>query len=216
MLLKKIKTFNRNITMNKTLEQTIENISQLPIKEERKEILSPLISYLQEKRDKKETIRINYICTHNSRRSHLGQIWMQTLANHFNIDSITTYSGGTEATAMATPIVETLKNQGFKIQKLSEERNPVYAIKFDLSSLPIIGFSKKYDNEFNPNSSFAAIMTCSEADGGCPFVAGSEIRIPINYEDPKISDNTDAQSEVYLIRSNQIASEMYYVLSQLN
>ncbi len=59
-------------------------------------------------------------------------------------------------------------------------------------------------------------MTCSEADGGCPFVAGSEIRVPITYEDPKISDNTDKQSEVYLTRSNQIASEMYYVLSQLN
>ncbi|CAL2093539.1 Protein-tyrosine-phosphatase [Tenacibaculum sp. 190524A05c] len=216
MLLKKFKTFNRNITMNKTLEQTIDNISQIPIKEERKEILNPLISYLQEKRDKKEAIRINYICTHNSRRSHLGQIWMQTLANHFNIDSITTYSGGTEATAIAKPIVDTLKNQGFKVQKLSEESNPVYAIKYDLTSLPIIGFSKKYDDEFNPNSNFAAIMTCSEADGGCPFVAGSEIRVPITYEDPKISDNTDTQSEVYLTRSNQIASEMYYVLSQLN
>ncbi|AUC14465.1 protein-tyrosine-phosphatase [Tenacibaculum sp. SZ-18] len=202
--------------MNQRLEQTIKNISSLPISEERKEILKPLLSYLQKKRNNDESIRINYICTHNSRRSHLGQIWMQTLASHFNIDTITTYSGGTEATAMAKPIVETLKNQGFEIQQLSQEQNPVYAIKYDLESLPVIGFSKKYDNEFNPNSGFAAIMTCSEADGGCPFVAGSEIRVPITYEDPKISDNTDKQSEVYLTRSNQIASEMYYVLSQLN
>ncbi len=202
--------------MNQRLEQTIKNISSLPISEERKEVLKPLLSYLQKKRNNDESIRINYICTHNSRRSHLGQIWMQTLASHFNIDTITTYSGGTEATAMAKPIVETLKNQGFEIQQLSQEQNPVYAIKYDPKSLPVIGFSKKYDNEFNPNSGFAAVMTCSEADGGCPFVAGSEIRIPITYEDPKISDNTDKQSEVYLTRSNQIASEMYYVLSQLN
>lgn len=202
--------------MNQRLEQTIKNISSLHISEERKEVLKPLLSYLQKKRNNNESIRINYICTHNSRRSHLGQIWMQTLAKHFNINTITTYSGGTEATAMAKPIVETLKNQGFEIQQLSQEQNPVYAVKYDLKSLPVIGFSKKYDNEFNPNSGFAAIMTCSEADGGCPFVAGSEIRVPITYEDPKISDNTDKQSEVYLTRSNQIASEMYYVLSQLN
>lgn len=202
--------------MNKELEKTIENISFLPISEIRKEILYPFIDYLQKKIDKNELIRINYICTHNSRRSHLGQIWMQTLAKYFNINSITTYSGGTEATSIALPIIQTLEHQGFEIKKLSEGQNPIYAIKFDSTCHPIIGFSKKYDNKFNPNSSFAAIMTCSEADGGCPFVAGSEIRIPITYEDPKISDNTDKQSEVYLTRSNQIASEIYYVLSKLN
>ncbi|TCP26988.1 arsenate reductase [Tenacibaculum skagerrakense] len=202
--------------MNKELEKTIENISFLPISEIRKEILYPFIDYLQKKIDKNELIRINYICTHNSRRSHLGQIWMQTLAKYFNINSITTYSGGTEATSIALPIIQTLEHQGFEIKKLSEGQNPIYAIKFDSTCHPIISFSKKYDNKFNPNSSFAAIMTCSEADGGCPFVAGSEIRIPITYEDPKISDNTDKQSEVYLTRSNQIASEIYYVLSKLN
>ena len=202
--------------MNKELEKTIENISFLPISEIRKEILYPFIDYLQKKIDKNELIRINYICSHNSRRSHLGQIWMQTLAKYFNINSITTYSGGTEATSIALPIIQTLEHQGFEIKKLSEGQNPIYAIKFDSTCHPIIGFSKKYDNKFNPNSSFAAIMTCSEADGGCPFVAGSEIRIPITYEDPKISDNTDKQSEVYLTRSNQIASEIYYVLSKLN
>lgn len=202
--------------MNKELEKTIENISFLPISEIRKEILYPFIDYLQKKIDKNELIRINYICSHNSRRSHLGQIWMQTLAKYFNINSITTYSGGTEATSIALPIIQTLEHQGFEIQKLSEGQNPIYAIKFDSTCHPIIGFSKKYDNKFNPNSSFAAIMTCSEADGGCPFVAGSEIRIPITYEDPKISDNTDKQSEVYLTRSNQIASEIYYILSKLN
>jgi arsenate reductase len=202
--------------MNKKLIETIKDIASLEITEKRREILTPLITYLQEKKDKNQPIRINFICTHNSRRSHLGQVWMQTLSKYFNINSITTYSGGTETTAMAKPIVETLKNQGFEIQKLSKEENPVYAIKYDSTSLPIVGFSKKYDNQFNPASSFAAIMTCSEADGGCPFVAGSEIRIPITYEDPKISDNTNKQSEVYITRSNQIASEMYYVLSQLN
>ncbi|WP_442266991.1 low molecular weight phosphatase family protein [Tenacibaculum sp. ZS6-P6] len=202
--------------MNTDLIKTIEKISSLEITNERKEKLKPLITYIKEKRTKKEDIRINFICTHNSRRSHLGQIWMQTLANHFNIKNIITYSGGTEATALAHPIAETLKNQGFEISIISENTNPVYAIKYDEVSHPIIGFSKRYDDSFNPSSKFAAVMTCSQADEGCPFVSGTDKRIAITYEDPKISDNTDKQIQTYLERSNQIASEMYFVLSQLN
>ena len=201
--------------MNQKLTETIKEISNLPITQERKEILTPFVTYLQEKIDKKEPIMVNFICTHNSRRSHLGQIWMQTIANHFNIANVTTYSGGTEATAMAKPIIATLIAQGFEITPISEEPNPVNAVKFDADLHPVICFSKKYDNSFNPKANFLAIMTCSSADKGCPFVAGSEKRIPVTYIDPKISDNTDIEAQTYLERSNQIASEMYYVLSLL-
>ncbi|SNR15194.1 arsenate-mycothiol transferase ArsC [Tenacibaculum jejuense] len=202
--------------MNKALIKTIENIASLSVDKKRQEVLYPLVDYIKEKRTKNEDININFICTHNSRRSHLGQIWMQTLANYFNIKNIKTYSGGTEATALANPIAETLKNQGFDINIIGENTNPVYAIKYDEVSHPIIGFSKRYDDSFNPSSKFAAIMTCSQADEGCPFIAGTDKRIAITYEDPKISDHTDKQAQTYLERSNQIASEMYFVLSQLN
>jgi len=215
MLLKNFTLINRNITMNTKLKETIESIAKFEIPENRKEILNPFIEYLNEKISKNEKIAINFICTHNSRRSHLGQIWTQTLAKYLDLDTITTYSGGTENTAVATPIIKTLSNQGFAITKLSENNNPIYAISYDENTHPIIGFSKKYHDEFNPTSNFAAIMTCSQADGGCPFVAGSEKRIPITYEDPKIADNTDLEQKTYTERSNQIASEMYYVLSHL-
>lgn len=201
--------------MNTKLIETIDFISKLSIQEERKNVLAPLADYLQNKLDKNEPINLNFICTHNSRRSHLGQIWMQSLANHFNLKTITTYSGGTEATAMAKPIIKTLSNQGFEVRQISQNANPIYTIKYDTVSHPIICFSKTYFNEFNPETNFTAIMTCSQADDGCPFVAGSEKRIPITYEDPKISDNTELEEQTYLERSNQIASEMYYVLSQL-
>ncbi len=202
--------------MNKELIKTIENIASLSVSEERKEVLFPLVAYIKEKQTKNEDININFICTHNSRRSHLGQIWMQTLASHFKINNLKTYSGGTEETALATPIVTTLEKQGFDINVIGNNENPVYGIKYDETSHPIIGFSKRYDNPFNPNTSFAAVMTCSQADEGCPFVAGTEKRIAITYEDPKISDNTNLEAETYLERSNQIASEMYFILSQLN
>lgn len=58
-------------------------------------------------------------------------------------------------------------------------------------------------------------MTCSQADEGCPYIAGAEKRIPVRYEDPKSSDKTPQQNEIYTQRSLQIASEMFYVFSSL-
>ena len=81
--------------------------------------------------------------------------------------------------------------------------------------MPIIGYSKTYEDPFNPQSEFAAIMTCSQADGDCPFIAGAEKRIPITYEDPKAFDNTPQQFKKYQERSLQIATELFYVFSQI-
>jgi arsenate reductase len=109
----------------------------------------------------------------------LSQVWAQTASAYFNIKNVFCYSGGTEATAMFSMIAKTLESQGFKIKTISEGSNPVYTIKYADNEHPIIGFSKTYDDTFNPQSEFVAIMTCSQADGGCPFIAGAEKRIPI-------------------------------------
>ena len=197
------------------IEKVVSSFKFNDITSERKKTLQPLIDFIQLKIETQDDIRLNLICTHNSRRSHLSQVWAQTAAHYYGIKNVFCYSGGTEATAMFPKVAETLKNTGFKIQKLSEENNPVYAIKFADNQSPIIGFSKAYDDDFNPESGFAAIMTCSQADGGCPFIAGAEKRIPITFEDPKAFDNTPQQTEKYQERSLQIATEMFYVFSQI-
>ena len=194
----------------------ISELNTDSISEKRKDVLQPLINYIQEKVDSKNSIRINFICTHNSRRSHLSQIWAQTMAAYFNLENVTCYSGGTEVTALFPKITETLTNSGFKINAISEEKNPVYSIKYSANEHPIIGFSKKLTDDFNPTSNFAAIMTCSQADGGCPFITGAEKRIPITFEDPKIFDKTPLQTQKYQERSEQIATELYYIFSQIN
>lgn len=196
--------------------EVINSLDVARISEERKELLKELIEYIQEKAINNDEIRLNFICTHNSRRSHLSQVWAQTMAHYFQINNVFCYSGGTEATALFPMVVTTLQEKGFQIQSLAEGKNPIYSIKFSKKEPPIIGFSKVYDHPFNPTSSFAAIITCSQADTGCPFIAGTEKRIPITYEDPKVSDNTFKQTEVYSNRSLQIATEMYYVFSQIN
>ncbi len=201
--------------MYSALAKTIEKIELKNINEERKTTLKPLIDYIQQKVDKKQEININFICTHNSRRSHLAQIWAQVASKYFNIPEVNCYSGGTEETALFPKVSETLINQGLTIFRISDNDNPVYAIKYSENALPIIGFSKKYDSPFNPVSGFAAVMTCSHADGACPFIAGAEKRIPITFQDPKLSDNTPEQSQVYAERSLEIANEMFYVFSMI-
>jgi len=201
--------------MNSNLKSIIDTISSNSISEERKIVLQPLVDYIQSKIIENNEIRLNFICTHNSRRSHLSQIWAQIMAFYFGIKNVYCYSGGTEATAMFPKVVETLQHQGFDVQKLSETDNPVYAIKFDENQHPIVCFSKTYFDDFNPKTNFGAIMTCNNADEGCPMVFGAEARFSIKYDDPKAFDNTDVMDKKYAERSLEIASEMYYVFSQI-
>ena len=203
------------ITLFPEIEKVIRTLDYKSISAERKIVLQPLIDYIQAKTSNLQEIRLNLICTHNSRRSHLSQVWAQTAAAHFNIKNVFCYSGGTEATALFPMAAQTLEQSGFKIKTIAAGTNPIYAIKYGENEHPIVGFSKTYDDDFNPQSEFAAIMTCSQADGGCPFIAGAEKRIPITFEDPKAFDNTPQQAEKYLERSLQIATEMFYVFSQI-
>ena len=195
------------------IKTQIEELDTNSITSERKQILQSLIDYIQDKVYANAIINLNFICTHNSRRSHLSQVWGQTLANHYAISNVFSYSGGTEATALFLSAAEALESSGFKITKLSEEANPVYAIKYSKTAHAVIGFSKTFDSEFNPKTEFAAIMTCSSADKGCPFIAGAEKRILMTFEDPKAFDNTPMQAEKYKERSLQIATELKYVFS---
>ncbi|WP_339610288.1 protein-tyrosine-phosphatase [uncultured Planktosalinus sp.] len=197
------------------IKATIKSLDINSITNERKENLQTLADYIQNKVQQNKDVRLNFICTHNSRRSHLSQVWAQTLATYFKIPGVTVYSGGTESTAMFPFVGKTLREQGFEITTLSEGKNPVYAIAFNENSHPVIGFSKTYNHPFNPLSGFAAIMTCSQANEGCPFIAGAEKRIPITFEDPKAFDNTPQQAVQYFERSIQIATELFYVFSKI-
>lgn len=204
-----------NTSIFPSIENEVRSFQFETISPERKAILLPLIDFIQEKVNNEQNIRLNFICTHNSRRSHLSQVWAQTAAAHFNVKNVFCYSGGTEATALFPMAAKTLEQAGFEVKPLSEGKNPVYSIKYSENEHPIIGFSKTYDDNFNPQSAFAAILTCSNADNGCPFIAGAEKRIPITFEDPKAFDNTPQQEEKYKERSMQIATELFYVFSQI-
>ena len=175
-----------------------------------------MVAFIQEKKTAQAPIKLHFICTHNSRRSHLSQIWAQAMAAYYKVPHVLSYSGGTEATAIYPMVVKTLGAQGFEIHPVSEGVNPVYSIHYSENGLALLGFSKTLDHAVNPSNGFAAIMTCDAADQGCPFIAGAEQRIGLTYKDPKASDGTPQQESVYLERSIQIATELKYVFSRIS
>jgi len=185
------------------------------LSEERKKNLQLIADYIQAKKTAGEAVKLVYICTHNSRRSHFGQVWSAVAAAYYNISKVSTFSGGTEATAFHPNAIEALRQLGFQIEGNASETNPVYTVRFgDHESTEC--FSKVYNHPSNPQSSFAAIMTCSDAEENCPFIPGVELRVATTYNDPKAFDGTPQQDQAYRERSQQIALETLYVFSLIH
>lgn len=201
-------------TLNKTIEQFRENVDTIP--QERKSALEKLAAGIKTMVDNSGRANIIFICTHNSRRSHFGQVWAHFAAAFHGLGNlIHTFSGGTEATAFHPNAIAALSHAGFLIET-DELNNPISTLKFSDDTSPITCFSKVYNDPVNPQSDFIAVMTCSDADENCPYIPGASQRFTITYDDPKISDGTPIESNTYDERSLQIGTEMWYVMAILN
>ena len=200
------------MSLNSYIDRVLKNESGL--ESNRVQQLEPLSFYIFNKMFKGETANLNFICTHNSRRSQFGQIWLQMAAAYFKVELVKAYSGGTEETAFNPRAVATLLRAGFAVKE-GTGVNPKYEISSDLHTLNIVSFSKKYDHFENPKKYFCAVMTCSEADEACPVIFGADLRVKLLYEDPKSADGTDYEVNTYDERCFQIATEMFYVMKQV-
>jgi arsenate reductase (thioredoxin) len=194
-------------------EALIKNFKEIPA--ERKQLLEKLTAHLKEKLQDGKPLQLNYICTHNSRRSHMGQVWAAVAADFFKIKNVSTFSGGTQATAFNPNAIKALASAGFKIEKTTETANPIYKVWYANEAYATC-FSKVFDDEQNPKTNFLAVMTCSDADENCPFIPGCDLRLGTTYFDPKVFDDSILQDEKYTERSNQIAMECLYVFYKIN
>lgn len=189
----------------------------LLISEERKAKLILLADYISRKIKENQIPKLVVICTHNSRRSHIGQLWLAVGANYYGLPELETFSGGTEATAFNIRAVKAFQRIGFEISTQNETaENPIYEIKWKDEMQPYKAFSKKYEDEPNPKENFAAIMVCSSADEGCPIVFGCDFRLSLPYDDPKDYDDTKLEESKYDERVRQIGRDMLYVCSKFN
>lgn len=198
--------------MFKSLEtycnQSIARFNTIPT--ERTEQLRSLAALINET----SNVQLVFICTHNSRRSHFGQVWSQIAAHYYNKVKVQTYSGGTEATAFHPNAIAALERAGCRIHKSAVSDNPSYEISFGDTAPSMTCFSKEFNHSTNPASDFVAIMTCNSADEACPIVQGASHRVALTYLDPKVSDDTAAETQTYDERCQQIATEMLFLFSQ--
>jgi arsenate reductase (thioredoxin) len=200
--------------IKKYCDNLISQFNTIP--QERKELLERITYYISKKNVLNKPINLVYICTHNSRRSHFGQIWAKVASVYYNIKNVNTFSGGTEATAFNVNAINAIKRIGFEVKPVNNEKNTCYHVYYSTDDKPITCFSKVYDDIDNPKQEFIAIMTCSDAEENCPFIPGFELRISTTYNDPKEFDNTPLQDAKYDERCQQIALEIFYIFSKLN
>lgn len=185
------------------------------ISAERRQELQALAAFIRETQKAGKRPQLTFICTHNSRRSHMAQLWMAATMAYVGAGEVKTFSGGTEVTAFNPRAVKALVNAGFQIKSDSAATNPRYEVRWTNEVAPSICFSKHYAHESNPQQDFAAVMTCSQADEACPIVFGAAARFAIAYDDPKLADNTPEESQRYAERCQQISREMLYVAMEL-
>lgn len=190
------------------IEKNVSGLSQA-----RKSRLQKVSNYLREKHKNNEAAKLTFICTHNSRRSLMCQIWATAIADYYGIEQVHTFSGGTEVTAFNPRAAAAFERAGFKV-KAPKGKNPLYSVFYDSEAQPVEAFSKTFDDPRNPHNNFAAIMTCDEADRNCPFIPGASLRISLPYKDPKEADDTPDETQIYDDRCRQIATEMCYLMLQ--
>ena len=189
----------------------INKLDDTLIVDHRKDLLKPLRDYVVLKSKQKVDANLTFICTHNSRRSQLAQVWAKIISDYYGF-TINSFSGGTEVTNCNRRTIASFERMGFEVKNPGGE-NPHYELTYHEKRKPIIVFSKTFDDASNPKNNFAAVITCTNADENCPIISGAEKRISLPFEDPKIYDNSNQESEKYDERSRQIASEMKYIFN---
>lgn len=201
---------------------------------DRQDELKSLANYIAKSIKQDGTADVMFICTHNSRRSHFGQIWAAAAAQHLGIEGVRTYSAGTEATAFNVRAIAAVERAGMIVEHIPDPtllqkqdtsnpqlrfvnafdlNNKVMMVTYGKGAKPIFCFSKTMDHPVNPTVDFGAVMTCSSADAACPTVKGANFRVAIPYVDPKVSDGKPEEAATYDERCLQIATEMLWVMT---
>ncbi len=183
------------------------------ISEERRMVLNDLASKINLVLSESHSLNLLFVCTHNSRRSHMGQIWGSVAAHYFDLPLIS-YSAGTEITALHPSVIQMLMNEGFEIKSESIELNPEIQISFQ-SGASVSCFSKLIDDAHNPKDNFIALMMCTDAEANCPFVPGAHTRVAIPFNDPKAFDGTSQVLKAYSATMMEIGIQILYLFNQI-
>jgi arsenate reductase len=185
------------------------------ISDQRKIVLREIATTMATRLEQGQDANVTFICTHNSRRSHMSQIWAQTAAYYYGLDRVHAYSGGTQQTCCNPRTITAMRRAGFTIEDATAGDNPLYLVRYADDRPPVRAYSKLYNTDDNPKEGFIALMTCSSADKSCPVVRGAVARYAIHYADPRLCDDTPTETTAYNERCREIAREMFFIMSEV-
>ncbi len=195
------------------VDEVANNLDAVPA--ERRVVLDKISEAITARLGQGAEAKLTFICTHNSRRSHMSQIWAQTAAYYYGLNKVSAFSGGTQATACNCRTITAMRRAGFAIEDATAGDNPLYLVTYAANRPPIRAYSKLYHADANPKRDFIALMTCSSADQSCPEVKGAIARYAIHYADPRLCDDTPTETTAYNERCREIAREMFYIMSRV-
>ncbi len=196
--------------INRSIKDFISNLNLDTIPANKINAIEALTNILKKNIDLNIKSKLNFICTHNSRRSQLCQVWSDTMSSYYGFSNILSYSGGTETTEVNKNIIDTLIDTGFSIKKNKDFINPIYFVNNGLKK-NIKLFSKSYTDNFNPSEKFIAVINCSSADKSCTYVEGASERIYLPFNDPGEHDKTRLKCKKYRVSNIEIASSMKHL-----
>lgn len=181
----------------------------------RQEALEPLARWIGARTAQGKRANIIFVCTHNSRRSHISQIWAQAAAHHMGLSHVVTWSGGTEATAFNPRAVRAMRDAGVRLEDTGRRvsgENVVYRATYGAELDEQDLFSKVYTDLANPQEGFAAVMVCDSADAACPLVIGADLRVRLPFIDPKRADDTPEEALIYAESAQEIGLAVAWLM----
>tara|TARA_Y100001949_G_C15986510_1_gene330879 strand:+ start:2001 stop:2567 length:567 start_codon:yes stop_codon:yes gene_type:complete len=188
--------------MDPVFNKFFSRIDSFNPNQKRKKRLDNIASVINENLNK--TRSIVFLCTHNSRRSQICEVWGKVFAEIYR-KKININSAGAFKTVVHSQVYESIVKCGLVVDNKKE-------IFFDKKKFKLN--SKTIDSLTMKN--FIAVMTCSNAEKSCPNDPRSIRNIKMFFNDPRIYDETDKMSREYLNTTIYIAEELNYIFKNIN
>lgn len=190
-----------------------DEYSNIPM--ERRYILDEIANYIIGSNQFEGRSSLLIIGTNNATRSILVESWANAAAYYYGISNVHIYSGGINTSKISTNAIIALEKAGFIIYKTDDPQNLTYELKYSYNIPPVILKSKKYNDKSNPESLYGAVFVCPNADINLPVLKGNNFRTSLHYFDPSAYDMAGDALDQYLLRSKEIATEMFYLFNRL-
>jgi len=200
-----------------SLSRNVDRLSQetTAIGPQRTQLLEQAARQIVDRFKAEETLHFSVVCTHNARRSQIGQAWLNALASYDGLSNVEAFSAGTETSAFHPNAVKALQTIGFQIGETKEGSNPHYQTQIGEAHPAFTQFSKTLDDPSIPQEHLVAIMVCRSADEACPFVPGASLRLSIPFEDPGKTDQTPEAPAAYLATAEEIGRAFNFLLAEI-